>query len=148
MGRVQMPPHGNIISNIIGKIKNFIVKQGEVISIGDFLQFSSDGDNIVVSPANNRFNAEGIALNDTIDPTSSSVIDVVLFDDDEKFSFNRVHEQIEQTKIVGDNSICAGDFIYIKPDGTIRRATNKSEIHGYAIDSGKFAASIRIKTLV
>ena len=147
MGRVQMPPHGNLISNIIGKIEQFITKPGYIISVGDFLQFSSDGNNVIVSPANNRFNAEAIALNDTVSTTGSTIIEAALYDDTENpVSFRRVREQIEQTKVISSDFITAGDFVHILEDGTIRRADNKTEIDGYALDSGRFAASIRIRT--
>lgn len=143
MGRVQFPPIGTTTANILGSIEERPVGTGYSITEGEFVQFVYENDKIVVIPANNRFNAEGIAIESG---DSGSMIDIETVNDYDPMT--RLSELKVENRIVIDNYVLAGEFIHITETGFVERATSISLIDGYALESGYTNTSIKIMTTI
>ena len=148
MGRTRIPPHGNPTSNIVGKyLLSSSISVDDPIQSGDFVRIENiiSGSINVVSKSNNRFNSDGIAIeNQTI---GGQYVDIMIVDDHDKDKLKRLTEQTSVTKAVGNQYIAAGEFVHINADNSVTRANGFTHIDGYALDSGIFGANIRIITL-
>jgi hypothetical protein len=138
-----MPPYGDMSSNIHGVydvMTSNLTDKG--IVAGDFLQFVNFNNFNEVSKSNNRFNIDMVSVSD-VSGNGTFLVEVI----------RPSIKQTEQTNneiiqaYVGERYICAGEFVTLMADNTLKRSIDYDNISGQALDSGKFGAYIRIKTL-